>query len=157
MRDMYWLREGLLAGSAGPNRSVWEIDTLKHHKIRGVLSLNDGALIRESELARNSIDYKCLPLPDRAPPEYGDVESCLRVLPEALEFVESILALEGPVLVHCSSGKDRTGLFLCYYLCRVEGCSAEEAIREIRVVRPIALTAPGWKELTYEVLRRSLA
>jgi protein-tyrosine phosphatase len=56
------------------------------------------------------------------------------------------------VLVHCRSGKDRTGLFLSYYLCVTEGLRPSEAIAELRRVRPIALTAEGWETFSYEVL-----
>ncbi len=57
-----------------------------------------------------------------------------------------------PVLVHCTSGKDRTGLFLSYYVCTTEGLSPSDAIREVRRVRPIALTADGWEQFAQRVL-----
>jgi protein-tyrosine phosphatase len=56
------------------------------------------------------------------------------------------------VLVHCRSGKDRTGLFLSYYLCVIEGLTPSEAVREVRRVRPIALSAEGWESFSYRVL-----
>jgi protein-tyrosine phosphatase len=59
---------------------------------------------------------------------------------------------ERSVLVHCSSGKDRTGLFLSYYLCVTEGLGPGDAIREVRRVRPIALSADGWESFAYKVL-----
>jgi protein-tyrosine phosphatase len=54
--------------------------------------------------------------------------------------------------VHCSSGKDRTGLFLAYWAMRTEGLSAEAAIERVRSVRPIAFSAIGWDELALDVL-----
>jgi len=56
------------------------------------------------------------------------------------------------VLVHCRSGKDRTGLFLTYYLCVTEGLTPSDAIGELRRVRPIALSAEGWESFSYQVL-----
>ena len=45
-------------------------------------------------------------------------------------------------------------MFLTYYLCKMEGLSAEQAIEEVRRVRPIALSAEGWELFTREVLAR---
>jgi len=58
-------------------------------------------------------------------------------------------------VVHCSSGKDRTGLLLAYYLVREEGLSVAAAMEELRRVRPIALTALGWHQFAIDILRRS--
>ncbi len=45
MNDVFWLRDGVIAGSAGPNRVVWNIHELVKYKIGKVLSVNDGELI----------------------------------------------------------------------------------------------------------------
>ena len=156
MDDMFWLRDGLIAGSAGPDRVVWNIQELAKNNIGRVLSVNDGELIRKEELQAVSIDYKCIPLSKSAPPITGDLELCLEVLPKALEFVLDSRVTNAAALVHCSSGKDRTGMFLCYYLCIVENYFPEEAVAEVKRVRSIALSAPGWEELTYAVLRRAV-
>ena len=80
------------------------------------------------------------------------MELCLRALPVAFDFVERQLAEGRVTVVHCSSGKDRTGLFLGYYLIRNAGLSPTAAIEEVQRVRPIALSAPGWKEFALDVL-----
>src|SRR3712207_7415967 len=51
-----------------------------------------------------------------------------RSLPVAYNFVERQLAEGRVTVVHCSSGKDRTGLFLGYYLIRNAGLSPTAAI-----------------------------
>ena len=43
-------------------------------------------------------------------------------------------------------------MFLSYYLCKTEGLPAAQAIEEVKLVRPIALTADGWETLTLRVL-----
>jgi protein-tyrosine phosphatase len=68
--------------------------------------------------------------------------------------VQKQLAGARDTVVHCSSGKDRTGLFLAYHSMREGGLSPEAAIEEARRVRPIALTAPGRHELALQVLGR---
>ena len=54
--------------------------------------------------------------------------------------------------MHCTSGKDRTGIFLSYYLCKTEGLAPVEAIKAVKQVRPIALSAEGWEAFTLRVL-----
>ncbi len=58
----------------------------------------------------------------------------------------------GPVLVHCRSGKDRTGMVLAAYLIEFEGCNEKEAMEKVTAVRPIAFSAAGWMEFGLEVL-----
>jgi hypothetical protein len=54
------------------------------------------------------------------------------------------------VLVHCSSGKDRTGMFLSYYLCATEGMAPSRAIQEIRRVRRLRCRRRAGKSLHYK-------
>lgn len=60
--------------------------------------------------------------------------------------------LNGPVLVHCRSGKDRTGMVLAAYLIEIEGYGVKRAMEEVLAVRPIAFSAEGWMEFGLEVL-----
>jgi protein-tyrosine phosphatase len=152
MRNVFWLRPGVIGGRSGPNLDLWESSELAAGGIGAVLSVNDGELVRADELAAAGIDYRCVPLSDSAPPQPGDVQVCTAALPRALSFAVDTIARQRSVLVHCRSGKDRTGLFLCYYLCVTEGLTADEAVREVRRVRPIALSAEGWESFSYEVL-----
>ena len=57
------------------------------------------------------------------------------------------------VLVHCSAGNDRTGLFLSYFLVRQAGMAADDAIQRVRAVRPTALSADGWETFARQLLR----
>jgi protein-tyrosine phosphatase len=114
--------------------------------------VNDGDLVRPDELAAVGIDYCRVPLSDAAPPQPGDLEICISALPRALSFVVSSIDRRRGVLVHCRSGKDRTGLFLTYYLCVTEGLTPSDAIQELRRVRPIALSAEGWESFSFQVL-----
>jgi len=98
------------------------------------------------------MSYRCIPLSENAPPRDGDFEHCLNVLPEAYDYVRSELDRQRSVLVHCTSGKDRTGLFMGYFLMRRSGLSVDDAIVAVRRVRPIALSAEGWEDLAAAVL-----
>jgi protein-tyrosine phosphatase len=152
MRNVFWLRPGVIGGRTGPNYDMWDPRDLAAGGIGAVLSVNDGDLVRPDELAAVGIKYCRVPLSDAAPPQPGDLEICISALPRALSFVVDSIARHRGVLVHCRSGKDRTGLFLSYFLCVIEGLTPSEAIRELRRVRPVALSAEGWESFAYQVL-----
>jgi protein-tyrosine phosphatase len=154
MRNVFWLREGVIAGRSGPNRSAWSPADLAEGGIGAVLSVNDGELVHGSDLDAVGIKYRCVPLSDAAPPFPGDLQVCVDALPKGLEFALSSIGSGRSVLVHCSSGKDRTGMFLSYYLCATEGLAPPEAIKEVKRVRSIALSAEGWEKFTLDVLRK---
>lgn len=153
MRNVFWLREGVIAGRSGPNRDAWNPKELADGGIGAVLSVNDGELVHSEDLCAVGINYSCVPLSDAAPPQPGDLQTCVDALPRALRFALSSIESGRGVLVHCRSGKDRTGMFLTYYLCATEGLTPPRAIEEVRRVRPIALSAEGWETLTLDVLR----
>jgi protein-tyrosine phosphatase len=71
-------------------------------------------------------------------------------------FVQENIEAGRSVMIHCSSGKDRTGLLMSYFLMRTRGLTVDEAILEVRRVRPIALSAIGWDEFGREVLSHGL-
>jgi protein-tyrosine phosphatase len=142
----------VLGGRSGPNRDSWHPRDLAAGGVRAILSVNDGELVHPDELTEVGISYFCAPLSDSAPPQEGDLEICVSALPRALSFAVRSIAQRRPVLVHCTSGKDRTGLFLSYYLCVTEGLSPTCAIRDVRRVRPIALSADGWEPFAQRVL-----
>jgi protein-tyrosine phosphatase len=152
MGNVFWLQEGVIGGRSGPNRDAWSLRDLAAGGIGAVLSANDGELVYPNELADVGIDYLCVPLSDAAPPLPGDLHICVNALPRALSFALRSIDYHRRVLVHCNSGNDRTGMFLSYFLCATEGLSPSDAIREVRRVRPMALSAAGWERLAYEVL-----
>ncbi len=153
MNHLFWVVPGRLAGRPGPDRVPWKLGELRGAGIGAVLSVNDGLLCHPADFRRIDMAYECIPLSGNAPPQPGDIEHCLEALPRALDFVERQLAEGRTTLVHCSSGKDRTGLLFAYYWMRNGGAEPDEAIERVRQVRPIAFSATGWDELALEVLR----
>jgi protein-tyrosine phosphatase len=154
MQSLFWLIPDRLAGRPGPDRAQWDLASLRSAGIGAVLSVNDGVLCHPADFRACGLAYACIPLSDNAPPQAGDDATCLRALPSAYAFVQQQLKDGRVTIVHCSSGKDRTGLFLAYYLTRDAGLAAEEAIARVRRVRPIALSALGWHDFALEILRR---
>lgn len=155
MQNVFWLIPAKLAGRTGPNVDPWDARALKEGGIDAVLSVNHGMLVDASELEFCGISYACIPFSRNAPPIPGDLEICLDALPKALDFVQKNIEAGKAAMIHCTSGKDRTGLLMSYFLMRTQGMTVEEAIVEVRRVRPIALSAMGWDEFGREVLRRA--
>jgi protein-tyrosine phosphatase len=156
MENVFWLIPAKVAGRPGPDRASWNLRALRSAGIRAILSVNDGLLCHPEDFQACDISYACIPLSENAPPQPGDGETCLRALPLAYDFVQQQLRDGRATLVHCSSGKDRTGLFLAYYLMRDKGVSVAAAVEELRRVRPNALTATGWDQFAIDVLSRCL-
>ena len=155
MQNVFWLLPHRLGGRPGPDRARWNLSALRDAGVGAIVSVNDGVLCHPDEVRAFGIAYTCIPLSDNAPPQPGDDGVCLRALPRAYDFVQRQLKDSRVTIVHCSSGKDRTGLFLAYYLVREAGLSAEEAIERVRGIRPIALSAMGWDEFALDVLHRA--
>src|SRR5215210_3572294 len=155
MHNIFWFVPGRLAGRSGPSNDRWSLQQLRGAGSGAVLSVNDGALCHPADFERAGLFYHCSPLSPNAPPEDGDLEHCLSTLPGAFGYVLQNEHAGLATLVHCHSGKDRTGLFLAYYAVRTLGMSRHEAIASVRAVRPIAFSAPGWEEFALQVLAAS--
>lgn len=155
MDQLFWLIEGRLAGRAGPDKAPWNLGALRAAGVGAILSVNDGLGCRPGDFVPHGIAYACVPLSPNAPPEPGDDLHCATALPIADAFVAGSLAAGRVTLVHCTSGKDRTGLYLAYHLVKHHRASARDAFDRVRAVRPIAFSAPGWDEFAIEVLERA--
>jgi hypothetical protein len=154
VHEVFWLISDRLAGRPGPERAPWNLENMRNAGVRAVLSVNDGILCRPADFAALGIRYACIPLSPNAPPRPGDDERCLQALPEAYAYVRDQLAQDRLTVVHCSGGKDRTGLYLAYHWMQHAGVSAESAVQEVVRIRPIAFTACGWSDFALGVLRR---
>ena len=155
MEHVFWFAPGKLAGRSGPSQDPWDLFALRAAGIGAILSVNNGELCNPVDFQSAGIAYYCVPLSSNAPPEEGDLEQCLAALPSALDYVLRNESECRATLVHCHSGKDRTGLFLAYYAARVWSMTRDEAVGRVRETRPIAFSAPGWEEFALRVLAAS--
>lgn len=151
MNHLFWLEPNRIAGRSGPNKDPWSLTEIAEAGFKGILSVNNGEAVHKTLIDRLGLAYAHIPLSDNAPPKSGDVSYCLAALPNIITFIEETLE-RGPVLIHCRSGKDRTGLTMAAYLVRCRGMSATEAMQRVLDVRPIAFSAEGWFEFCEQVL-----
>ena len=151
MQHVFKLREQVF-GRPGPVYYPWNPDELAAGGIGAILTVNQGQSVYVDELTAAGIEHGLFPMEDNAPPRPGDFEHCLATLPQALDFIDRMHVLNKAVMIHCTAGKDRTGLTMAFYLCRHEGFNAEDAIAEVRRVRPEGLSAPEYEPFAIEVL-----
>lgn len=155
MEHVFWLLPGRLAGRAGPNREPWDLREIRSLGIEAVLTLNDGEGCEPAAaFAAAGLEHHAVPFPPNEPPLPGYEELLLVALPAAYEFVHAQHVSRRAVLAHCSAGKDRTGLFMSYFLMRESALDVDTAIARVREVRPRALSAIGWEDLGRRVLAR---
>ena len=156
MDKLFWIIPGRLAGRPGPDAAPWDLQALYQGGIGAILSVDDGRLCKPEEMATFKIAYACHPLSDSAPPQPGDAEICLKILPTACEFIETQLGQGRRVIVHCSGGNDRTGLCLGYFLVHYMGLSPNKVLHTLRAVRPTALSAKGWEVFAQQIWLNSV-
>ena len=152
MQHIFWLIAGELCGRAGPNHQPWRAQQLKDAGVGALLSVNHAESVYADEFESVDISWRCIPLASNAPPREGDLQLCRERLPQAYAYARAEIESGRPLLVHCRQGKDRTGLFMAYYLKTLYHFDSDEAIARVKAVRPIALTADGWDEFALEVL-----
>ncbi|ABZ76110.1 dual specificity protein phosphatase [Shewanella halifaxensis HAW-EB4] len=151
MQHLFWLVDGQIAGRSGPNKDPWDLLELKAAGIDAIISVNHGEDCIEAELTGAGLDYLCVPFSRNIPPKPEDLDYCVEQVPKALAFIRECEAQDKTVLIHCRSGKDRTGLIMAYYLMD-NGAAPLHAVSQVRAVRDIAFSAEGWDQFAFDVL-----
>ncbi|MBQ4892198.1 protein phosphatase [Shewanella sp. UCD-FRSSP16_17] len=151
MKQLFWLVDGVIAGRSGPNKDEWDLAELKAAGVGAVLSVNNGDNVDTDEIEKQGLRYLCTPFSRNIPPQEGDVVICVSQARKALAFIRQCEADNVAVMIHCRSGKDRTGIMMAYYLMD-NGAAPVHAVSQVRSVRDIAFSAEGWDQLVFDVL-----
>ncbi len=120
--------ESILAVSGRPRMRGGDDDLagFAREGFAGVVSLTRTPLAADTA-ERAGLEYLHLPVDDFSAPS-------LETVRRFVDFVRRVSA-RGAVLAHCSSGYGRSGCLAACYLVS-EGRTADEAIREVRRLRP---------------------
>jgi len=156
MKSVFWLIRDAIAGRPGPQMDPWSVSELRAAGFDAVINLSEHPSDFEAFAAAN-MEASWVPLPTDVPPTKESEEQCVEALPRAYAFVSAQRLKGRRVLVHCHAGKDRTGILLAVLVAKTEGLPAQAAIRRVREVRPLAITAPGWEALALAVIPRVVA
>ncbi len=115
--NLYQMSPTLYRSALPASQNLPELQQLKVKTVVSFIKDDDKTWIGEQP-----IDVVSFPThADRV--DDADVLKVLRILQQAQQ--------QGPVLMHCKHGRDRTGLFAAMYRTVVEGWSKEDALKEM--------------------------
>ena len=142
-----WVEKDHLAAMARPGRQrdmEEDLAWLQSAGIRVLVSLTEEP-VPEKALEKYGMTGLHLPVEDFTPPTLEQMDRFIGEVDRA--------KLEDFALgIHCTAGKGRTGTMLAAYLV-TQGLSAEEAIAEIRDLRPGSVETPRQEERVEEFSR----
>ena len=127
-----WVIEGQLAASGLPS-SKKQLRWLGSHGVDSILTLTESPLAKEW-LDETKLPSKHVQMFDHAPPT-------LESLAESTKYIASQIRAGRTVVVHCLAGVGRTGSVLAAYLIEYDGKTADQAISQIRSMRPGSIEA----------------
>jgi atypical dual specificity phosphatase len=123
--DLWWVIPEKLAGARKPTAE--EINVLR--------ALGIGAIVSVMDDPGNLDLYQQETMPYLWLPTKGGTAPSLEQVQELSQFVTAQNALGQAVVVHCTSGRRRTGTLLAAYLIR-SGSSYDDAIQRIQTANP---------------------
>ncbi|NJK61704.1 MAG: protein phosphatase [Synechococcaceae cyanobacterium SM2_3_1] len=123
--SLWWIIPGKLGGMRKPTAD--QIPTLSQIGIDALVSVMDDPSNLDL-YEQTQIPYLWLPTTGGQSPTVEQIE-------QFQQFVDAQHALAKSVVVHCSSGRRRTGTFLAAYLI-TKGSSAREAIQAAQRANP---------------------
>lgn len=140
-----WVVTDCLAAMSRPRELRKAVEFLQEEGIGVIVSLTESPL-NASILEEFDIEYHHIPVEDFAAPNAAQVDEFVTAVTEAR-------ARGKKAVVHCYAGRGRTGTMLACYLVSL-GRAPEEAIEEVRSLRPGSIETDEQEETVRDYARR---
>ena len=139
-----WVLENELAGSQGPV-SIQDLFFLYQRGVRAVIRMEERTIPADTGGYVDIVDL-FVPVRDFTPPNQDQIQ-------HMIDFIdEQAVRNERPVVVSCYAGIGRTGTVLACYLV-TRGFGPDDAINEVRRLRPGSIQTPEQEAAVYEYAR----
>ncbi|MBO3769754.1 MAG: dual specificity protein phosphatase family protein [Thermoproteota archaeon] len=145
-----WILNNIIAASPIA-KSIEDVESWKKAGVKAIAILAEphevarywGSLNNYLNVLNNKgLEYVYSPIRDFQAPE-------LNQLKKLIEWIESKVEANKPVLVHCRAGIGRTGTIIAAYLVK-KGYEAKDAITTVRKFIPLALEVDEQVSVVYE-------
>ena len=143
-----WLLVNRIAGSGCP-RSELELRGLLGVGVRYVVTLCDDPRPPPCIDSIRGLEHITIPVPDLRRGHLSDFDQFFGVCDRSMEE-------GGSILVHCRSGRGRTGMFLAAFLVKYQGLGADEAIRTVRSRRPGSIETGDQEQCLHDLVYYNL-
>jgi len=146
---MWWLVPGLLCGMSRPglmaNADI-QYQSLLLHGVRHLVCLEERCMYATEPLRELGIAHLHFPVPDMAPPGFGQAVDLCRAIENSVRNNEG-------VALHCRGGLGRTGTALAAILIWF-GDAADAAIDKVRRAHPLAIQSMAQSRFLHEFADR---
>jgi atypical dual specificity phosphatase len=143
-RAFSWIDEPRLAALGWPEGEE-DLAWLKSQGIEVLVSLTEEPPPRREVNDAGLMLYH-VPIEDMTAPTQEDIDRCMSAIKKAHD-------LSMGVAVHCGAGAGRTGVILACYMV-AKGATANEAIRQVRSLRPGSIETDEQLDAVREYARR---
>jgi atypical dual specificity phosphatase len=142
--DLVWVVPDVLATMGRPSNLRKALETFKEAGIAVIVSLTETEL-SPAVLAEFDVEYHHLPVRDFGAPTPEQIDRFVSTVQRARKAGVK-------TLVHCFAGRGRSGTMAACYLVSL-GRSADEALDEVRALRPGAIETPEQEEAVRDYAR----
>ena len=125
LRNFSFIEDGKVAGMAFPNTPL---DKLNELDVELVISLTEHTVPDDLKGSFKG-EFKHVPVPDFQAPTVEQLADCVNA-------IEAINKKNKAAVVHCQGGMGRTGTILAAWLVANKKLPVDEAITQIRALRP---------------------
>lgn len=146
---IWWLVPGLLCGMSRPGltaRLPDQLTCLRANGVRHLVCLEERVSYATSQAREAGLQLHHYPVPDMAPPAFGQAVDLCRALEEPIRA-------NAGVALHCRGGLGRTGTGLAAILAWF-GDDADAAIAKVRRANPLAIQSVAQARFVHEFAGR---